>query len=72
MKYVSRSVIIVLLMLLTNPPTTVAQEATAPSPISITGFADVYYSKNFADPASGTNKFRNFDTPENQIIFSLG
>ena len=39
--------------------------------ISVSGFVDAYYSRNFADPASRTNKLRNFDIPENQINLSL-
>ena len=39
--------------------------------LSVSGFVDAYYSKNFADPASRTNKLRNFDIPENQINLSL-
>ena len=39
--------------------------------VSVSGFVDVYYSKNLADPASRANKLRNFDIPENQINLSL-
>jgi hypothetical protein len=39
--------------------------------VSVSGFVDAYYSRNFASPASRTNKLRNFDIPENQINLSL-
>lgn len=39
--------------------------------VSVSGFIDAYYSRNFASPASRTNKLRNFDIPENQIDLSL-
>ena len=39
--------------------------------VSLSGFVDAYYSRNFASPASRTNKLRNFDIPENQINLSL-
>jgi len=39
--------------------------------IAVSGFIDAYYSYNVAEPASRTNKLRNFDIPENQINLSL-
>lgn len=50
-----------------------AQDSTAApsSRIDISGFADVYYSKNFAHPVSQKNELRNFDIAENQFNLSL-
>jgi hypothetical protein len=45
--------------------------ASAMSSIAASGFVDLYYSKNFAAPASMQNKFRNFDINENQFTLSL-
>jgi hypothetical protein len=39
--------------------------------IDVTGLVDVYYGANFSDPASRSNKLRNFDIPANQVNFSL-
>ncbi|HUI63248.1 MAG TPA: porin [Bacteroidota bacterium] len=50
---------------------TMGQSKDSSQTISVSGFVDAYYSKNFADPASRTNKLRNFDIPENQINLSL-
>ena len=41
------------------------------SKVDISGFVDAYYSENFAQPTSRTNKLRNFDIPENQFNLSL-
>ena len=49
----------------------VGQSKDSSQAISVSGFVDAYYSKNFADPASHANKLRNFDIPENQINLSL-
>jgi hypothetical protein len=38
---------------------------------SITGFVDFYYSTNFNDPDSRTNRFRNFDIAERQFTLGL-
>ncbi len=48
-----------------------AADSTATSSISWSGLVDVYYSKNFNSPSTGTNQMRNFDIYENQIGFSL-
>ena len=47
-----------------------APDTSAPKPISISGFLDLYYSQNFNNPAVKANKYRNFDVTSNQ--FSLG
>jgi len=39
--------------------------------ISITGMVDVYFSKNFNNPASHINDYRNFDVTENQFDINL-
>lgn len=41
------------------------------NPISITGMVDVYFSKNFNNPASHINDYRNFDITENQFDINL-
>jgi hypothetical protein len=43
----------------------------ATPPVTVSGFVDAYYSKNFNLPASRTNKLRNFDIAENQFVLSL-
>jgi Putative beta-barrel porin-2, OmpL-like. bbp2 len=43
----------------------------APSKISWSGFVDVYYSKNFNNPANRMNQLRNFDIYENQFGLNL-
>ncbi len=48
-----------------------AQDTQTSSGISTSGFIDVYYSKNFAQPVSQINKLRNFDIQENQFTLSL-
>ncbi len=42
-----------------------------PKPVSISGFFDLYYSQNFNNPLSLTNKYHNFDVTGNQIALSL-
>ena len=44
---------------------------TTNKPLSITGMFDIYYSKNFNDPASHINGYRNFDVTENQFDINL-
>ncbi len=44
---------------------------TTSNPLQITGMIDVYYSKNFNNPASHINDFRNFDVTENQFDINL-
>jgi hypothetical protein len=39
--------------------------------VAISGFVDVYYSKNLIRPVSHSNRFRNFDITENQVDLSL-
>ncbi len=39
--------------------------------IDISGFTDVYFSKNVAHPVTGKNQLRNFDIAENQFTLSL-
>ncbi len=41
------------------------------NPLQITGMVDVYFSKNFNNPASHINDFRNFDVTENQFDINL-
>ncbi len=41
------------------------------SPLSVSGFVDTYFSKNFNQPGSRTNKLRNFDISENQFVLGL-
>ena len=55
-------------MALLAPLTMLAQDS---STVSISGFVDVYYSKNVASPATRMNTLRNFDIDENQINLSL-
>lgn len=45
--------------------------AAAAAKIDISGFADVYYSKNLAHPVTAKNQLRNFDVAENQFNLSL-
>ena len=49
----------------------VCQSKDTSQAISVSGFVDAYYSRNFAAPDSRTNKLRNFDIPENQINLNL-
>ena len=49
----------------------VGQSKDSSQAVAVSGFVDAYYSKNFASPASRTNKLRNFDIPENQINLNL-
>jgi len=44
--------------------------AAAAAKIDISGFADVFYSKNFAHPVTRKNQLRNFDVAENQFTLS--
>ncbi|HUX60055.1 MAG TPA: outer membrane beta-barrel protein, partial [Ignavibacteriaceae bacterium] len=44
---------------------------TSSDPLQITGMVDVYFSKNFNNPASHINDFRNFDVTENQFDINL-
>ncbi len=46
------------------------KSATTPK-IDMSGFVDTYYSENFAQPTSRTNRLRNFDIAENQVNLSL-
>ncbi len=55
-------------MTLLVPLTMLAQDS---SKISISGFVDVYYSKNVASPSTRMNTLRNFDIVENQFNLSL-
>lgn len=48
-----------------------ASTDTTNKPLSITGMFDMYYSKNFNDPASHINGYRNFDVTENQFDINL-
>ena len=41
------------------------------NPLTITGMVDVNFSKNFNNPASHTNGYRNFDVTENQFDINL-
>jgi hypothetical protein len=43
----------------------------AAAKIDISGFADVFYSKNLAHPITAKNQLRNFDVAENQFTLSL-
>ncbi|MHB8336595.1 MAG: porin [Ignavibacteriaceae bacterium] len=44
---------------------------TISSPLQISGMFDLYFSKNFNNPASHINDFRNFDVYENQFDINL-
>src|SRR3990172_7324956 len=48
-----------------------SQDSTSASKVEVSGFVDAYYSKNFAQPSTRTNKLRNFDIAENQFNLSL-
>ena len=49
----------------------VAADSTGTSSLTWSGFVDAYYSRNFNDPISRVNQYRNFDLNENQISLSL-
>jgi hypothetical protein len=49
-------------------PTTLASIL---GPTSVSGFVDVYYGQNFANPASRNNGLRSFDTSNNQFALNL-
>ncbi len=44
---------------------------TTANPLSITGMVDVNFNKNFNNPASHINDYRNFDVYENQFNVNL-
>ncbi|MCL5030515.1 MAG: porin [Bacteroidetes bacterium] len=44
---------------------------TTSNPLSISGMVDVNFNKNFNNPASHINDYRNFDVYENQFNLSL-
>ncbi len=44
---------------------------TTNKPLTITGMFDMYFSKNFNNPASHINGYRNFDVTENQFDINL-
>jgi Putative beta-barrel porin-2, OmpL-like. bbp2 len=48
-----------------------AADSTATTPITWNAFIDAYYTRNFNDPSSRVNQFRNFDIYENQISLGL-
>ncbi len=50
---------------------TSGQSKDSSQAVSVSGFVDAYYSRNFDTPASRTNKLRNFDVPEDQFNLSL-
>ena len=62
--------LLVSLALLTVQLTT-GQSKDSTQAVSLSGFVDAYYSKNFAAPDSRANKLRNFDIPEDQFNLSL-
>src|ERR1035437_4094167 len=45
--------------------------AATSNPLSISGMVDINFSKNFNNPASHTNGYRNFDVTENQFDINL-
>ncbi|MHB9012323.1 MAG: porin [Ignavibacteriaceae bacterium] len=60
------------LFLLIFVPSIQAQtKDTTSNPLQISGMFDLYYSKNFNNPASHINDFRNFDIYENQFDINL-
>ncbi len=64
--------IAVLFILLTADNLAQTKDTTAQSnPLSISGMFDVYFSKNFNNPASHSNGYRNFDVTENQFDINL-
>ncbi len=71
MKYRSRFFFtLVLLMVSLKPSISFSQEAAAASPITYSGFLDVYYIKNLASPVTGVNKVRVFDPVDNEFNLS--
>lgn len=63
----------VLLLLFLNFSTVSFSQAkdTTSNPLSITGMVDVNFNKNFNNPASHINDYRNFDVYENQFNLNL-
>ncbi len=70
MKAGSIATVVIAAALCTISFTVRAQDAPVPA-VEISGFADVYYSKNVAHPVTGKNQLRNFDIAENQFTLSL-
>ncbi len=48
-----------------------SQTKDSTAPLSITGLVDVNFNKNFNNPASHVNGYRNFDVYENQFNLNL-
>jgi len=59
-----------LLLLTIFPLSAFAADSTA-SKLSWSAFIDAYYTRNFNDPPTRVNQFRNFDMNENQVALSL-
>lgn len=67
-----KSIFLIVLFVFSYSTQLYSQNTTKDSAkITISGFVDMYYSKNFANPASRINKYRNFDINENQFSLSL-
>jgi hypothetical protein len=64
-------VIALCLITLTTSSLIYSQESTNTGSTAFTGFVDVYFSKNFSNPTTALNKYRNFDVTENQFNLSL-
>lgn len=63
--------LVVLLMVASTLSFAQSAAESAPKPVSITGFVDLYYSQNFNNPLSRSNKYHNFDITGNQVALSL-
>ena len=64
------SIVIGLCSLLTSNLNAQSKDSTS-NPLSITGMVDVNFNKNFNNPASHINDYRNFDVYENQFNVNL-
>jgi hypothetical protein len=64
--------IIVVMMVSLKPSILFSQQADTVSPITYSGFLDVYYIKNLASPVTGANKIRVFDPVDNEFNLAYG
>jgi hypothetical protein len=70
--FVQKIVITVLFLILSTVVCAQSKDSAATSnPLSISGMVDVNFSKNFNNPLSHTNGYRNFDVTENQFDLNL-
>ncbi len=63
--------ILITLSLILSISVSYAQTKDSTSSLSITGMVDVNYNKNFNNPVSHINDYRNFDVYENQFNVNL-